>query len=138
LDVIVQRGILQLLKEIRDRMHTVLLITHDMAAQAEVSDRVGIMYAGKIAEIGKTENVFKDPLHPYTRLLIQSIPKLRMRTELAGISGLPPDLRSPPKGCRFGPRCPHFMAGRCDAKEPQLAEVEPGRFAACHLYGDRI
>ena len=136
LDVIVQRGILQLLREIRDRMHTILLITHDMAAQAEISDRVGIMYAGKIMEIGRTENVFKDPFHPYTRLLISSIPRLKMRTELAWITGLPPDLRHPPPGCRFHPRCPHFIAGICDVEEPQLAEVEPGRFAACYLYGD--
>lgn len=137
LDVVVQRGILQLLKEIRDRMHTVLLITHDMAAQAEVSDKVAIMYAGKIAEIGKTEIVFQDPLHPYTHLLIQSIPRLRARTQLAWIRGLPPDLRNPPKGCRFNPRCPSFIAGTCDVREPQLAEVKPDRFVACHLYGDR-
>jgi len=136
LDVIVQRGILQLLKEIRDRMRTVLLITHDMAAQAEVSDRVAIMYAGRIAEIGKTESVFKDPLHPYTQLLIQSIPQLRARAKLAWIGGLPPDLRNPPKGCRFNPRCPRLIAGTCDVKEPRPAEVEPDRFVACHLYGD--
>jgi len=136
LDVIVQRGILQLLGEIRDRMHTILLITHDMAAQAEISDRVGIMYAGKMAEIGRTEEVFGDPLHPYTRLLISSIPKLRGKSEPTWIGGLPPDLRSPPKGCRFNPRCPRLIAGTCDTKEPGLAEVSPGRFVACHLYGD--
>ena len=137
LDVIVQRGILQLLMEIRDRMHTILLITHDMAAQAEISDRVGIMYAGKIVEIGRAEDVFKDPLHPYTRLLIASIPRLKVRSEPTWIGGLPPDLRNPPEGCRFNPRCPRLIAGTCDAREPELAEVEPGRFAACHLYDDR-
>jgi len=136
LDVIVQRGILQLLGEIRRRMHTIVLITHDMAAQAEISDRVGIMYAGKMMEIGRTEDVFKDPLHPYTRLLISSIPRLKIRTELAWITGLPPDLRNPPLGCRFHPRCPHLMAGKCDVEEPQLAEIKPGRLTACHLHGE--
>jgi peptide/nickel transport system ATP-binding protein len=136
LDVIVQRGILQLLMEIRDRMHTILLITHDMAAQAEISDRVGIMYAGKIVEIGRTEDVFKDPLHPYTRLLIASIPKLKVRSEPTWIGGLPPDLRNPPEGCRFSPRCPRLIAGTCDTREPELSEVEPGRFVACHLQSD--
>ena len=138
LDVVVQRGILQLLRSIRDDMRkSIILITHDMAAQAEIVDKTCIMYAGKIVEIGRAEFIFKNPLHPYTQLLISSIPSIRAKRRLAGITGLPPDLRNPPSGCHFHPRCPHMMPNKCNAVEPQLKGVKPEGFVACHLYGGK-
>lgn len=135
LDVVVQRGILQLLKDInRKDGTTIMLITHDMAVHAEVTDRVAIMYAGKIIEIGPTHELFSEPLHPYTKLLISSIPRLREKRKIAGIPGLPPDLRNPPPGCRFHPRCPYFIKGTCNVTEPELRQIKPGRWVACHLY----
>uniref|UniRef100_A0A7C4D4I5 ABC transporter ATP-binding protein n=1 Tax=Thermofilum pendens TaxID=2269 RepID=A0A7C4D4I5_THEPE len=135
LDVVVQRGILQLLKDINVKDNTtVMLITHDMAVHAEVTDRVMIMYAGKIVESGPTLKLFSEPLHPYTKLLISSIPRIREKRKIIGITGLPPDLRMPPPGCRFHPRCPHFIKGKCDMDEPVMRRLEPDRWVACHLY----
>ena len=136
LDVVIQRGILQLLLDIKRRLgSSIVLITHDMAVHAEVADRLAIMYAGKIVEVSDAKSMFGEPLHPYARALISAIPSIKGKKKLVGVSGLPPDLRYPPPGCRFHPRCPNAIAGKCDAKEPELAEVEPGRFIACHLYG---
>ena len=135
LDVVVQRGILQLLSEIRGKYGTsIMLITHDMAVHAEIVDRLAIMYAGKIVEIGDVRSIFKDPLHPYTQVLIKSIPSVEEKRRLAGIKGLPPDLKSPPPGCRFHPRCP-YKSRLCETAEPPLREVRAGRYVACHLYG---
>lgn len=138
LDVVVQRGILQLLGDIKGKFKTaIILITHDMAVQAQVADRLAIMYAGKIVEMGDVSALFRDPLHPYTQALILSIPSISEKVKLEGISGLPPDLRSPPPGCRFQPRCPHRIPDKCNVDEPQLVEVKKNRFVACHLYGDK-
>jgi peptide/nickel transport system ATP-binding protein len=136
LDVVVQRGILQLLKDINKKQNTtIMLITHDMAVHAEVTDRVAVMYAGKIVEISNTDKLFSDPLHPYTKLLISSIPRLDKKKKISGIPGLPPDLRNPPLGCRFHPRCPFLIKDKCEINEPNLVEVSPGRWVSCHLYG---
>ncbi|WP_288007655.1 ABC transporter ATP-binding protein [Thermofilum sp.] len=135
LDVVVQRGIIQLLKEINMKFGTtVLLITHDMAVHAQIVDRLAIMYAGKIVEIGPVKEMFEKPLHPYTQLLIASIPRAGEKRKLAGIPGLPPDLRNPPPGCMFHPRCPFMIQGKCDRVEPVLQQVAINRKVACHLY----
>lgn len=135
LDVVVQRGIIQLLKEINTKFGTtILLITHDMAVHAQIVDRLAIMYAGKIVEIGPVKEMFEKPLHPYTQLLIASIPRAGEKRKLAGIPGLPPDLRNPPPGCMFHPRCPFMIQGKCDRVEPVLQQVAINRKVACHLY----
>lgn len=135
LDVVVQRGILQLLRDIRSKLKaSVIMITHDMAAQAQIVDRLAIMYAGKIVEIGDANDLFNDPLHPYSRALISAIPSISEKKKLKGVPGFPPDLRSPPPGCRFYPRCPHRIPGKCNVDEPRLIEVKNDRLVACHLY----
>ncbi|MEM2888955.1 MAG: ABC transporter ATP-binding protein [Candidatus Bathyarchaeia archaeon] len=136
LDVVVQRGIIDLLLEIkRTTEASMMLITHDMAAQAEIADKIAVMYAGKVVEISNVESIFDEPLHPYTRALIQSIPSIRSKRKLLGLSGIPPDLRHPPSGCRFFTRCPLAIRGTCEVKEPEIIEFK-GRLVACHLYGE--
>lgn len=135
LDVVVQRGILQLLRDINKKFGTtILLITHDMAVHAQIVDRLAIMYAGKIVEVGPVKDIFERPLHPYTQLLIASIPRVGEKRRLAGIPGLPPDLRNPPPGCMFHPRCPLRIQGKCERVEPALRQVSNERKVACHLY----
>ena len=136
LDVVMQRGIIQLLSDIRKKYGTsLILITHDMAVHAEIVDRMAIMYAGKIVEIGDVISIFKNPLHPYTQALIGSVPHLGEKRRLIGIKGLPPDLKDPPPGCRFHPRCP-YSKEKCHKHEPPLIEAGKGRYVACFLYGD--
>lgn len=135
LDVVTQRGIIDLLAEIKEKYGvSVMLITHDMAVHAEIADRIAIMYAGKIVEVAPVNKIFEDPLHPYTRMLIESIPIIGKNKKLAGIPGLPPDLRNPPAGCRFHPRCPLYMKGLCDVKEPRAINIGD-RVVSCFLYG---
>jgi peptide/nickel transport system ATP-binding protein len=136
LDVVTQRGIIQLLRDIKQKLKaSIIIITHDMAAQAEVADRVGIMYAGKIVAISDVNALFKEPLHPYAQALISAIPSIKEEKIIRGASGLPPDLRNPPPGCRFQPRCPCSIPNKCNIIEPKLAEVKKDQFVACHLYG---
>jgi peptide/nickel transport system ATP-binding protein len=133
LDVIVQAQILNLIKDLKEELGiSYVFITHDLATEAEVADRVMIMYAGKTAEIAPNEVVFGDrAVHPYTRKLLASTPRLRRRvSELAYIPGSPPDLLDPPPGCRFAPRCSEART-LCRCAEPPLAEMGPGHFAAC-------
>ncbi|MCF7935070.1 MAG: ABC transporter ATP-binding protein [Synergistales bacterium] len=133
LDVSVQAQVLILLRELVQRKHSsVLLITHDMSVIAETCDRVGVMYAGDIAEVGTVREVVFNPQHPYTQGLMQAIPSDE-RTELEGIPGTVPDLVTPPPGCRFHPRCPHVME-RCKQEKPAAREVTEGHLVACHLY----
>jgi peptide/nickel transport system ATP-binding protein len=135
LDVVSQRGVMNILRDLKDQRGTsIILITHDMAVQAELSDRVAIMYAGKIVEVGPTEEIYNEPLHPYTRLLIESIPSLGDEKPRKSIEGIPPDLVNPPKGCRFHPRCPFYIPGKCDTQEPMLIQASSGRSVACLLY----
>jgi len=136
LDVVVQRGILQMLSDIRWKFgSSIVVITHDMAAQAEIVDRLAIMYAGKIVEAGSVKDLFEDPLHPYTQALISAVPSIKVKKELSGLSGLPPDLRNPPSGCYFHPRCPKFVENKCELEEPEFIQVEKERSVACHLCG---
>ena len=134
LDVVVQRVVTQTLVEVQERLGaSLILIGHDMGLQAQLVDRLAVMYAGRIAEIADAATAFGSPLHPYTRLLISSVPSTKQRKVLQAIPGLPPALLNPPPGCLFHPRCPAAME-RCRAEAPLLREVAVGHWVACHLY----
>lgn len=135
LDVIVQDQILKELKRIQEEMGmSILYISHDIAVIAEVTDSLGVMYAGKLVEYGPTDEVFARPLHPYAYLLLRSTPSITgPRRQLAPLVGEPPDLVHPPSGCRFHPRCP-FATEKCKTDEPVLVEVRPKRRVACWNY----
>ena len=136
LDVVVQRQIMQMLRDLQQRLHaTVLLVGHDMGLMAQFAERVGIMYGGKLVEVGKVEDIFKNPQHPYTQLLISSIPSFQTKGEFKGIPGVGLSLLNSPSGCLFHPRCPKAMA-HCSQREPQLREIEPGRLASCLLFDE--
>jgi len=138
LDVSVQAQILNLLKELQAKFNlTYLFISHDLGVVRYMSDYIAVMYLGKIVEIGKADEVFEKPLHPYTKALLSAIPIpnpeiARSRTRLT-IKGEPPSPINPPKGCRFNPRCPFYMS-RCSLEEPPLIEVERGHWVSCWLY----
>ncbi|MCD6370635.1 MAG: ABC transporter ATP-binding protein [Thermoplasmata archaeon] len=136
LDVTVQAQILNILMDMRDKLGiSILLITHDLSVITEVTDRVGVMYAGNIVEIADTFTIFKNPKHPYTVGLMEAIPKItEKKEELKQIRGSVPNLIYPPSGCRFHPRC-DYIKPICQKKKPKLVEIEPGHFVACHLYG---
>ncbi|MEM1649464.1 MAG: ABC transporter ATP-binding protein, partial [Sulfolobales archaeon] len=134
LDVVVQAQILNLLKRLKqERKMSIILITHDLSLVAELADRVAIMYGGKIAEIGISDDIYTEPMHPYTKGLLASIPRLGGKRELVWIPGNPPDLRTPPPGCRFHPRCSYVM-DICRVKEPPSIPVGKERFVSCWLY----
>jgi peptide/nickel transport system ATP-binding protein len=134
LDVVVQRQIVHALASVQKRLEaTILLVGHDMGLMAQFVDRIGVMYGGKLVEVGPVQSIFTEPLHPYTQLLISSLPSLRQRGRLRGIPGVPPSLFSPPPGCRFHPRCPRAF-GPCASVTPDLVELRPDHWAACHLY----
>jgi len=136
-DVVVQRGVLQmLLDKQRELKNTLILVTHDMGVQAMVTNRILIMYAGKGVELGATEDIFENPLHPYTRALIESLPRIGDKTLRKGLAGQPPDLTSPPPGCRFHPRCPYAM-DVCRREEPPIIDIGKERFVSCWLYVKR-
>ncbi|WP_256301878.1 ABC transporter ATP-binding protein [Haloarchaeobius salinus] len=136
LDVTVQDQILGLLRErVEERNLSMLYITHNLGVAREIADRICIMYAGEIVEVGTTEEIFDAPLHPYTRGLLDSIPKLT-GFEGDGIDGQIPDYTDPPAGCRFHPRCPAAMAGTCDVEPVESHTVGDDRAVACHLYED--
>lgn len=136
LDVVVQRGVIQLLKEIQSRLNnTIILVTHDMGVQANIADRVAIMYAGKIVEEATTQEIFAHPLHPYTRYLINSLPRFGDRKMREGVPGNPPSLINLPGGCTFHPRCPHTV-DLCRERIPSLAMAEPDHKVACWLVGE--
>jgi len=135
LDVVVQRQIMQTLGRLQEGLDAaVILIGHDMGLIAQFADRIGVMYAGKLVELGPVQHIFQDPLHPYTRLLIDSLPTLERKKDFVGIPGLPPALLNLPDGCVFHPRCPRFMSGKCDIESPGLLDARPGRTVSCHLY----
>lgn len=131
LDVVVQRGILTMLRQLQKKLgNTFVMVSHDMGVHYQITDRMVIMYAGKVVEIAPTEEIFERPLHPYTEMLIRSLPRLGDNTERMGISGRPPSLLNPPSGCRFAARC-YLADERCTQVEPVLQEIEPGRFVSC-------
>ncbi len=135
LDVVVQKQILQEIKDLRDQFgFSILFITHDLSLLVEISDRIGIMYAGKFVEAGPSQDIFSDPKHPYTDRLMNSFPTVHgPRRELLGIPGAPPDLIDPPAGCRFHPRCELAIDGECDQIIPPLIRIGEERDVACHL-----
>ncbi|MEM4675470.1 MAG: ABC transporter ATP-binding protein [Nitrososphaerota archaeon] len=133
LDVVVQRGVIQLLKDIHDEQKcTLIIVTHDMGVHAHLSSRICVMYAGKIVEEAPSNKMFKDPLHPYTKLLINSLPSLGDRRRREGIPGAPPSLSNLPPGCPFHPRCPSARSV-CMEREPALVTVERDRRVACWM-----
>jgi len=134
LDVVSQKAVLRMLRRLQEEYkNTVVIVSHDMDVLGVLTDRISIMYAGKIVEIGDTEDIFRDPLHPYTRALIQSLPRIGDKTYKSGIPGTPPDLKNPPSGCRFHPRCP-YAKDICRKEEPPMIKIEERRFVACWLY----
>ena len=138
LDVVVQRQVMDTLRQVQQALGaSVILVGHDMGLMAQFVNRVGVMYGGKLVEVGPVRDIFKDPLHPYTQLLINSLPNLETKEDFHGIPGLTPSLLAPPPGCMFHPRCPQVMQ-RCSVDVPILAEVKPDRWVACHLYDGRL
>ncbi len=135
LDVTIQAQILKLMRELQEETGTsILLITHNLGVVAEVCDRVGVMYAGNIVEIGLKESIFYEALHPYTQGLMNSIPRVNLDLpRLETIAGNVPNLVKPPTGCRFHPRCPYAMEV-CTVQKPLLTEVRTDHNVACHLY----
>jgi len=138
LDVIVEAQLADELRDIRETFGvSLLVITHNIALVAELSDRLAVMYAGHIVEMGDVETVFDTPLHPYTKGLLKSIPNIKLddTEKLYKMPGEPPNLTHPPTGCRFHPRCPYAMP-ICSKYEPYFKEVLPGRAVKCWLYID--
>jgi oligopeptide/dipeptide ABC transporter ATP-binding protein len=135
LDVTIQRIILQTLKRVKEELGaTIIVVTHDMQVHAQLANRLVIMYAGKVVEIGAIRDLFYNPLHPYSQGLIATIPSITgERKRLAGIPGAAPSPLDWPVGCRFHPRCDRAKE-ECAAREPQLLEVRDGHFVACHLW----
>ena len=130
LDVVVQKGVLAMMREVqREIRSSVIFVTHDMAVHANMADRLGIMYAGRLVEEGRTADVFRDPRHPYTQHLIGSLPKIGDLKPKDALPGAPPNLSEPPSGCRFHPRCAYAM-DICSQEEPPIIGDEQ-RFAAC-------
>jgi len=136
LDVVAQRSLMLQIKELQRRIgFAAVFVTHDMSLVSHFSDRLAVMYAGQVVEIGATRMMFEDPKHPYTKGLMQSFPSISgPKQRLVGIAGSPPDLLRPPSGCRFHPRCPSVMT-RCLTEEPPLY-VRPDALVKCHLYSD--
>jgi peptide/nickel transport system ATP-binding protein len=135
LDVTVQAQILALLKELRDQIDaSTVLITHDLSVAAETANRIAVMYAGHVVEVASTTELFRNPLHPYTQLLVKCIPDVRKPVKrLESIKGTVPDLIDPPTGCRFHPRCPYAM-DVCRITKPILKDVGNHHLVHCHLY----
>ena len=131
LDVVVQRGILTMLVNLQKQLqNTFIIVSHDMGVHYQITHRMVIMYAGKVAEIARTDAIFDHPQHPYTEMLIDALPRVGDDRERAGISGRPPSLLDPPSGCRFASRC-YLADERCTQVQPALVEVDPGHFVAC-------
>jgi peptide/nickel transport system ATP-binding protein len=135
LDVIVQAQILKLLRDLKEKLGlTMIVITHDLSIISEVCDKCAIMYAGRIVEYGDIEAIFKKPLHPYTKGLIEAFPQITgPKVRMTSIPGSPPDLLNPPPGCRFHPRCRYAM-DICRKVEPASEKIEKDHFVECHLF----
>ena len=135
LDVIIEAQILDLLRQLKESLGlSMILITHNLGIDADVADKIAIMYGGEIFELADAKTIFKKPLFPYTQLLLRLVPNISSEsTSLEWIPGSPPDLSAPLVGCKFAERCPHVFV-RCRAESPALREVEPRHKVACHLY----
>jgi peptide/nickel transport system ATP-binding protein len=135
LDVVVQKEILQQITELKNKLgFSILFITHDLSLLLEFSTRIAILYAGRIVELATARDLFHSPRHPYTKGLLNSAPSLRgPRGKLMGIPGSPPDMRIPPPGCRFHPRCPEAMS-HCRTEEPKVSTFGSDNLSVCHLH----
>jgi peptide/nickel transport system ATP-binding protein len=134
LDVVVQRVVAQTMLKVKQALGvSMIMIGHDMGLMAQMVDRIAVMYAGKIIEIASVKDMFNDPKHPYSQLLIESVPSLKERKPLKITEGITHDPRNPPPGCIFQLRCP-FVMDVCRKDAPPMQEVKPGQQVACHLY----
>jgi len=135
LDVVIQRQVMETITRLaRDMNLSMILIGHDMGLMAQSVDRLAVMYAGHMMELGDVKEMFSDPLHPYTVALIESLPILGNRGVFKGIPGIPPSVINPPPGCPFHNRCNRMMPDICPHKAAPYKEVRPGRWVSCHLY----
>ncbi len=133
LDVVVQKNIILLLMDLQEKMkNSLVIVSHDMGVHYQMTHRMAIMYAGSVVELGKTNDIFSDPLHPYTKMLISALPRVGDKNPREGIPGSPPSLKNPPPGCRFAQRC-SMAQPSCNDAIPEFREIRPGRFVACHL-----
>jgi peptide/nickel transport system ATP-binding protein len=134
LDVIVQRQLLDLINDLRTKLQLpIILITHDLSVIAHTCSKIAVMYAGKIVEQADVVSLYENPLHPYSRLLIESFPSIRgEKGKLSGIPGAPPGLLNPPEGCNFHPRCPSVL-DICRSEEP-VSMLKDVHLVACHLF----
>lgn len=134
LDVTIQAQILELIKELKQKyISSVLFITHDLGVVAETCDRVGVMYAGNLCEVADVNELFHNPKHPYSKALLNAVPKVAQEGPLESIEGSVPNLVDPPSGCRFHPRCPNVM-DICRTEFPQTKEIAENHFVSCYLY----
>jgi oligopeptide/dipeptide ABC transporter ATP-binding protein len=134
LDVVVQRQVMQTIERLQDELGAaMILIGHDMGLMAQFAERLAVMYAGKLVEVAKIKAAFRQPLHPYTRALIESLPRLEVKGVFRGIPGITPSLLDVPPGCIFHPRCSRAM-DICAEQIPVLRQVGPERWVACHLH----
>ena len=136
LDVSIQAQIINLLKDIQEKYKlTYLFISHDLSVVEHISDTVGVMYLGNLVEYGSTEDIFRNPLHPYTKALFSAIPipDPTVKMNRIVLEGTIPSPANPPKGCKFNTRCANCMEC-CRTEIPVQREIEPGHFVACHLY----
>ena len=134
LDVLIQRQIMETLRIVQDDLGAAsILIGRDMGLMAQSVDTVGVMYAGKLVEVGNVHDVFAEPLHPYTQALIASLPSLERKAQMQRIAGSPPSLLNRPTAAPFAQRCPVVLA-RCALEDPPLREIRPNHWVACHLY----
>lgn len=133
LDVVTQAQVLKLMRRLQGELNiSIIFISHDLSVLAQACERIIIMYAGKIMEMGDVQALFGEPQHPYTRALLNSFTDIKSeKRTLAGLPGSPPDLIDPPSGCRFHPRCP-LMQSICKDQEPAMREVLPKHYVACH------
>ncbi|MDA0771193.1 MAG: ABC transporter ATP-binding protein [Chloroflexi bacterium] len=137
LDVTTQAQILDLMRRLQDEYNmAIMMITHDLGVIAEMADHVVVMYLGRVVESAPVDDIFHNPQHPYTKALLQSIPRMggRAREKLASIAGTVPHPYDRPVGCPFNPRCESFIKGTCDAKEPELTAIGPNHLVSCFLY----
>ncbi|WP_346243298.1 dipeptide ABC transporter ATP-binding protein [Shouchella clausii] len=138
LDVSIQSQVLNLMKDLQDEFQlTYLFIAHDLSVVKHISDRVAVMYLGRIVEIAQKDSLYETPLHPYTEALISAVPStdVTVKKEKISLKGELPSPANPPKGCAFHTRCPHAYE-RCKHERPEMTEQKDGHFVACHLYTD--
>jgi peptide/nickel transport system ATP-binding protein len=134
LDVSIQAQVLNLFMDLRKRLNlTYVFVSHDLGVVEHISDRVAVMYLGRIVELASTEDIFTSPNHPYTRALLEEVPRLEAKKKkFTALKGEIPSPLNPPPGCHFHPRCPLAFA-RCSVDRPAFKQIAPGRMSACHL-----